>query len=268
MINNNIYCYYNQINTEEAKTLTNQSLELLNLWKQSWSKFGWNPVVLDESNAKKNQRIKKIHFNRDSFLFKLDSNLVEYSSQCIKRWFAYRSCFIKTPENNISCEFNTENNSFSISCNTNGNSNYDYNYITWADYDVMNYGFTPNEAYSIFKSNQFKSARFCGEYACGIMDKEGSEKIINTILKINNLKSVDELKILMPEWKDEFTNDMIFLINLAGFKNINVCESFYNKKAWKNSKLLHFHNGVNHLIKEAKNIPTRKELVERLRPIF
>ena len=81
MINNNIYCYYNQINTEEAKTLTNQSLELLNLWKQSWSKFGWNPVVLNESNAKKSQRIKKIHFDRDSFLFKLDSNLVEYSSQ-------------------------------------------------------------------------------------------------------------------------------------------------------------------------------------------
>ena len=41
----NIYTYYDNV----LDMLSDTQLELIEIWKESWRKNGWNPIVLDNS---------------------------------------------------------------------------------------------------------------------------------------------------------------------------------------------------------------------------
>jgi hypothetical protein len=74
----NIYTYYDNVLDMSSET----QLELIEIWKESWSKYGWNPIVLDSS-----------HLNyldvEMEYLKKLPSvNPENYEMSCFLRWNA------------------------------------------------------------------------------------------------------------------------------------------------------------------------------------
>jgi len=80
-----IYTYYENINF-------NSQEELINLWKFSWKKQGYEPIVLTKSDAEKHKyyetfvsKLKKIHYQITG------ENLKPYGLSCYLRWLAYAS---------------------------------------------------------------------------------------------------------------------------------------------------------------------------------
>jgi hypothetical protein len=79
----NIYTYYEDIG------FNNQN-RLLELWRLSWEKQGFNPVVLDKSHVMKNPYYSVFVDSLDKInneLFGQDMN--QYCQSCFLRWMAY-----------------------------------------------------------------------------------------------------------------------------------------------------------------------------------
>ena len=100
----NIYTYYEKV----PQMREDSQLELIEIWKISWKKYGWNPVVLDDS-----------HFNCSDQQIDYLSNLPSvnpklYEMACFLRWNAL--------------------------------SNVGGGWM--CDYDVVNCGFTPEDSLS------------------------------------------------------------------------------------------------------------------------
>jgi hypothetical protein len=56
----NIYTYFDDIYVVRLFGLLGQDeLDMLELWKKSWSAYGWNPVILDMSVAKRHPRFEE-----------------------------------------------------------------------------------------------------------------------------------------------------------------------------------------------------------------
>jgi hypothetical protein len=81
-----IFSYYNDIHPNNSR----QDLEMINLWKISWERNGFDPIVLRKDSAESNpiyekfiKLIKKIHLNIRG------SEIDQYSESCFIRWLAY-----------------------------------------------------------------------------------------------------------------------------------------------------------------------------------
>jgi hypothetical protein len=59
--------------------------ELLRLWKQNWSRAGWNPIILQEHHARENPRFD---FFNEHFRAKPTRFGEEYTTACAMRWAA------------------------------------------------------------------------------------------------------------------------------------------------------------------------------------
>lgn len=102
----NVYTYYMQV----PGLWSNESqLALIDLWKRSWSKHGWNPVVLTEEDAKKHPRYAEF---KKRFWEMPTPYGHDYEGGCFLRWAAMAAV---------------------------GGG-------MLVDYDVINYGFAPREA--------------------------------------------------------------------------------------------------------------------------
>jgi hypothetical protein len=98
----NIYTFYEEIediNKEEQK-------EMIDIWKESWSKFGWNPIVLSNSDTSLSDEQYKLISNLPTV------NNPIYEITCYLRW--------------------------------NAMSNIGGGWMS--DYDVINCGFTPEDS--------------------------------------------------------------------------------------------------------------------------
>lgn len=103
----NVYTYYQPV-------LDNQN-ELISVWKRSWQKYGWTPVVIDENIAKQHPEFRR-YFER---IIQLPTvNPLAYETACYLRWLAMVVV---------------------------GGG-------LMTDYDVMNYGFTPMNLLSAQKA--------------------------------------------------------------------------------------------------------------------
>ncbi len=78
-----IYTYYEDINVPRQK-------EILELWKYSWEKNGFDPIVLSEIDAQKNifynefiEKMQEIHLSI------INNPISKYGMSCYKRWLAY-----------------------------------------------------------------------------------------------------------------------------------------------------------------------------------
>lgn len=145
----NVISYFNLIPDSE---FSSDSQQLINLWKKSWEKYNWNPIVLDESHSKKNVLYDKLNIdNPDANFYKtINSSNWKYHRSCYCRLLAY-------------CQYVRENGA-----------------TLYADYDVMNYGFSPN-ILNYAKENSY----FCGERAVVYLGKEGAEQMETAMLKFS-----------------------------------------------------------------------------------
>lgn len=81
-----IFSYFDNINPGNES----QETEMINLWKISWKKNGFEPIVLGKADATSNpiydkfiKLIKKIYLNIRN------SEIDKYSESCFSRWLAY-----------------------------------------------------------------------------------------------------------------------------------------------------------------------------------
>ena len=83
-----IYTYYQKIETGHLKP-DNQS-ELIDLWKISWSRQGYEPIVLNLEDAKKHSYFDTLNTEmRRIFKEIKNKEISEYGMSCWFRWLAY-----------------------------------------------------------------------------------------------------------------------------------------------------------------------------------
>ena len=78
-----IYTYYEEINFPQQK-------EMLELWRESWSKMGFETIVLGEEDAKKSPDYD-LFVRKMQFIFNeiTGQELSSYGLSCFVRWLAY-----------------------------------------------------------------------------------------------------------------------------------------------------------------------------------
>jgi len=149
----NVISYFQSIpNSDFSK----QSEELIEVYKQSWSKHGWNPIVLNEAYSKNNELFHKIDLdNPDANFYKtiVSSNHTN--------WKYHRSCYCRLL---AYCQYVRENGA-----------------TLYSDFDVMNYGFTPS-ILNFAKENSY----FCGERAVVYLGLEGVEQMESALLQFSS----------------------------------------------------------------------------------
>jgi hypothetical protein len=146
----NVISYFQSIPNSD---FSQQSEELIEVYKQSWIKHGWNPIVLNEEYSKRNELFYKLDLdNSDANFYKtISSSMWKYHRSCYCRLLAY-------------CQYVRENGS-----------------TLYSDYDVINYGFT-SDILNSTKENSY----FCRERAVVYLGKEGVMDIEQAILQFNN----------------------------------------------------------------------------------
>jgi len=75
--NNIVYTYYEEINMNRGW--------MLDYWKKSWQKNGWETVILNENNAKKHPKYKQV-LNKINTMPTVNTR--EYENACYLRWVA------------------------------------------------------------------------------------------------------------------------------------------------------------------------------------
>jgi hypothetical protein len=231
----NITCFYQPlILNSEVTDFSKDSLELIKLWKKSWSTNGWNPIVLSLEDAKKHPRYHEIDLkDYSSNLYKYSINGADYLELCYSRWFAY-ACY----------------DGF------------------WSDYDVINYGFTPEDAQSLI---QYDPVFIDTIGSCGFATLKGHELIIEGFIDavkkdtiVNNILSLQE-----KHRQNKDISDMH--INRRAKSPINItpnklcCDNFSNND-WRNFTLVHYHNGLWNHFNNSQHL-TRSEFIQDQRPI-
>lgn len=78
-----IYTYYQDINFAEQN-------ELINLWKISWSRHGYQPIALNLEDAKKHPYFATLNSEMRRIFNEITSKqITEYGMSCWFRWLAY-----------------------------------------------------------------------------------------------------------------------------------------------------------------------------------
>lgn len=207
-ISNNVICYYSNINNRRDRPLrefSNRSGELVEYWETNWRDKGWNPIVLEKSDAEKHKRfanLSKQYRNPNSLLFH-SLHVRKYMFECYSRWLAYAA-------------FVQENGP-----------------TLWCDYDVYNKSFTYNKA----KSVHLKPGMMVKSGSTGLMDNTFSTELMNIHNLISESTSYDNIVGLTAEQqsyvnenKDVFS-DMI-AVNLLHVNNQNEAQ-MYCTDCWK-----------------------------------
>jgi hypothetical protein len=235
-MNTNITCFYQPIILDSKVTdFSKDSLELIKLWKKSWINNGWNPIVSSLEDAKKHPRYSEIDLtDYSSNLYKHSINGSSYLELCYSRWFAYA-----------------------------------YHGGFWSDYDVINYGFTPENAEHLF---QYDPVFIDNIGSCGFATARGHSIIIEGFISAFKDHGIIE-NILLLQKKHKQTKDISDMhINRRDKSQINFptnnslcCDNFSNSN-WRNSNLVHYHNGLWNYFENHQS-KTRSEFIKIERPI-
>ena len=78
-----IYTYYQDINFKKQN-------ELIDLWKLSWSRQGYEPIVLNLQDAKKHPYFKTLNIEMRRIFNEITGRtIIDYGMSCWFRWLAY-----------------------------------------------------------------------------------------------------------------------------------------------------------------------------------
>lgn len=146
----NVISYFNLI---KGMNFSSESRELISLWEDSWKKRGWNTILIDEDMAKKNSLFSKLDLDNPSanFYKTINPSVWEYHRSCYCRLVAY-------------CQYVRENG-----------------LTLYADYDVINYSFSPTELSQISENSVL-----CPMRSTVYLGREGVDDIERVLLQFNN----------------------------------------------------------------------------------
>lgn len=246
---NTVICYYQQFETKFSK----ESEQFLELWKKSWRSNGWNPVILGENDAKRNPLYSQIDIdNADANFYKTDNRAWEYHRSCYLRLLAY-------------CQYVRHNK---VHPWTTGTA------TLYADYDVINYNFTPDILNYMEEDSVLKGER-CAVYL--------GERGVNDIEQAINRFDKDPGEISNSWSNKNSSSDMHVISRFTTVFRTIICNLITKERSEKNhtyycqnagqdgymdSALVHFDGGTyeRNIPEEYKKL-TRAELVHKLRPI-
>lgn len=235
---NTVICYHqplhelgydNKALSDHVSGLSKQGEELLSYWKDSWENNGWKAVVLNEDYAVAHPDYSRLDISNPANI--LYSNpkpkSVAYQLACYNRLFAY-------------CNYVLNHGS-----------------VVYADYDVINYSFSPDDLTS-FEDNTVLG---CGRSSINLT-KIGAKDIVRVIEdQINN-------------YNPAFYNDMILCQKKTRkfVKEKDFCNStdiVLGYELCKTSKLVHYHGGFRARLSKEKRFNTENtlEFIKRYRPI-
>ena len=201
MENNKIAFFYKKF---DQPVYEDDTEGLIQLHIQSFMKYGWDVVLVNEDVAKLHPLYNRLIV--DDTVLKTSKNHKEYTQACYERWLAYA-----------------------------------YVGLPFADFDVINYGFTPEDAKKIINKspNPSDPIFLSAATAIGLVNKEGYDSILSTYLDfIKNPKIEGALK--------EDVNDMTIMrelhpewYNLIPYSDQNFCKDF-SLPGYESSKLVHY----------------------------
>ena len=162
----NIYTYYDNV----LDMLSDTQLELIEIWKESWTKNGWNPIVLDNSY---------LNYSDDEieYLKKLPSvNPENYELSCFLRWNAMANV-----GGGWMCDYDVINCGFSPS----DAKNYESMSILQMNVPCLVYGTTEdyNRIFKIFSSQSLNFTTF-------IKKEKGELEHVSDMIVISTLKKI------------------------------------------------------------------------------
>jgi hypothetical protein len=215
---NKVACFYTEFkNNKETTDFTQQCFPLINYWEKSWQANGWQTFVLGESYIDKNRYYFDLKFDKfdESNLCKYSIDWdCEYSRACYLRWLAYYQF-----------------------CQEHGD-------IFWADYDIINYSFTPN-------NRVIATSSLIGCNSAGKMNEYGGKKILDTFRDVECGKyNFEKLSAKINKWDNsKKISDMMVTQEIA---KIPLHEPIlgrvgnlrYNSPTDSNKDLVHYDNGV------------------------
>lgn len=137
--------------------ISRESKKIIDLYRKSWSKHGWNPIVLNEEYAQENKLYKDLGFNNPNthFYKNKSQHSFGYMRACYLRLLAY-------------CEYVRRNGA-----------------TLYSDYDVMNYGLRP----SIIDEIEPNSS-LCDQRSVVYLGLKGVEEMEDALRKYSRNSSV------------------------------------------------------------------------------
>ena len=238
---NTVICYYERLKSNFSE----DSEKFLKIWEKSWKNNGWNPIILGESYAKQNPIYSQININSPHANFYKTDN---------RNWTYHRSCYLRLL---AYCQY----------VRINGVTLY-------ADYDVINYSFTPDILNFMSEDSILKGER-CAIY----LGKRGALDTEQVLLHFD--KDPGEIS---NSWKDKNASSDMHVIsrfttvfklithNLITKERSEKNHTYYCQNAgedgYMDSPLVHFDGGTagRNIPKQYRELP-RSQFVEKLRPL-
>tara|TARA_R110000796_G_scaffold180304_2_gene296874 strand:+ start:745 stop:1416 length:672 start_codon:yes stop_codon:yes gene_type:complete len=215
----NVISYFQPI---PNSSFSEQSKELLPMWKQTWENNGWNPIILNETTAIQSKIYKSLDFNNPNanFYSKNPISSFEYNRSCYLRLLAY-------------CEYVKQNGE-----------------TLYSDFDVMNYGLGINILKEVVTNSLF-----CIQRSVVYLDKEGALDIERVLIECNaatELEWCHRNDMRLMEYKTKLFTP---LVNNGEY--IYCCSSYTERD--KITPLVHYNGGC-YLRGAPKNL-TRAEII-------
>tara|TARA_B100002019_G_scaffold216392_1_gene188989 strand:- start:6130 stop:6822 length:693 start_codon:yes stop_codon:yes gene_type:complete len=206
-----VISYFNKIPNSKFSL---ESEELIELWKTSWKKHNWNPSILNEEYSKRNKLFHELDLDDPTANF--------YKTINKQNWTYHRSCYCRLL---AYCQYVRENGA-----------------TLYADYDVMNYGFTPN-----IMNFATENSYFCGERAVVYLGKEGVKQIENALIQFSSEKFKNEGSSADVYVMERYTTIFIPVLNNLETKAKAKWEYYYMSNSFdkfeNDTKLVHYDGG-------------------------
>lgn len=177
---------------------------LIDLHRRSFERFGWKVIHVDESHARLHPLFSV--FDDPTTILGKSSNKWEYARACYMRWLAYAV---------VGCPF--------------------------ADYDVINYGFTVEDAEIIRTLNKKRLPLFLSRAgAMGLLTKSSYDRVLQTYLDFIASPRIE------GRIADEDINDMTIMFHYHSdwYETIPYEDDRfvkdYRRAGWRKARLVHY----------------------------
>lgn len=222
-----VVCFYEDL-PRIGKARMDDNRALVELWKQSWSQYGWEPTVLSIADTLRHKDAQTI-LNRDCPLYSKSANNRSFLRLCYGRWLAYD---LESP-------------------------------TLWADYDVMNYGATPESMQEILCSPKPSVFSLAG---CIGYTGTGMDEVIQAYVEIAN--GTDKGREYLSKTLATFNeiSDMTISIELFNHLRLPIEHPFassdymHRTDPWHTAKFVHFDHGYTPLPRAASVMRIRNPL--------
>lgn len=177
---------------------------LIDLHRRSFERFGWEVIHVDESHSRLHPLFEV--FDDPTTILGQSANLWQYSRACYMRWLAYAV---------LGCPF--------------------------ADYDVINYGFTIEDAENIRACNTRRLPLFLSRAgAMGLLKASDYQRVLQTYIDFIASPRIE------GRIADEDINDMTIMFHYhpdwyetIPYEDVRFVKD-YRRVAWRQAKLVHY----------------------------